>query len=145
MIAHSCARSGRRGGAVSAQNPVGGRTGIAYAVGSPQAFVRTRGAQSREEAGLKQTYRVTAFYERPELERNAIVQAESPEQAMVRALLERKVPVGFARDEYGWIQPVFWKAELGGGRRWPRVVSRDTVAWGDDDDPHTLRFAVEED
>jgi hypothetical protein len=64
---------------------------------------------------------------------------------MVRALLERKVPVGFARDEYGWIQPVFWKAELGGAPRWPRVVGRDTVAWGDEDDPHTLRFAVEED
>jgi hypothetical protein len=93
---------------------------------------------------LKQTYRVTAFYERPELERNAVVQAESAEQAMVRALLERKVPVGFARDEYGWIQPVFWKVELGGERRWPRVIGRDTLAWGDDDDPHTLRFAVEE-
>lgn len=94
---------------------------------------------------MKQTYRVTAFYERPELERNAVVQADSAEQAMVRALLERKVPVGFERDEYGWIQPVFWKVELGGERRWPRVVGRDTLAWGDDDTPRTLRFAVEED
>jgi hypothetical protein len=89
------------------------------------------------------TYRVTAFYERPELERNAVVQASSAEQAMVKAVLERKVPVGFARDEYGWIQPVYWQAEMGGGRRWPRVVGKDRLAWGDDDAPRTLRFAVE--
>jgi hypothetical protein len=112
--------------------------------GLQYSFVSHRGGKTREGTGLKQTYRVTAFYERPELERNAVVQAESAEQAMVRALLERKVPVGFARDEYGWIQPVFWKVELGGERRWPRVIGRDTLAWGDDDDPHTLRFAVEE-
>lgn len=90
------------------------------------------------------TYRVTAFYERPELERNAVVRAASAEQAMVKAVLERKVPVGFTRDEYGWIQPLYWQAELGGERRWPRVVARDTLAWGDDDAPRTLRFAVEQ-
>jgi hypothetical protein len=89
------------------------------------------------------TYRVTAFYERPELERNAVVEAGSAEQAMVKAVLERKVPVGFARDEYGWIQPVFWQAEMGGERRWPRVIGKDRLAWGNDDAPQTLRFAVD--
>lgn len=91
------------------------------------------------------SYRITAFYERPELERNAVVEAESAEQAMVRAVLERKVPVGFGRDEYGWIRPLYWKPELGGARRWPRVAGRDRLTWGDDDSPQTLRFAVEED
>lgn len=90
------------------------------------------------------TYRITAFYERPELERNAVVEASSAEQAMVKAVLERKVPVGFARDEYGWIAPVYWQAAMGGGRRWPRIVGKDTLAWGDDDAPRTLRFAVDE-
>lgn len=95
--------------------------------------------------GLKQTetYRVTAFYERPELERNAVVQADSAKQAMVKALLERKVPAGFTRDEYGWIQPVYWQPEMGGERRWPRVVGSDRLAWGDADNPGSLRFDVE--
>lgn len=90
-----------------------------------------------------QTYRVTAFYERPELERNAVVEADSAEQAMVKAVLERKVPIGFARDEFGWLQPVYWQTEMGGGRRWPRVAGKDKLAWGDDDAPRMLRFAVE--
>lgn len=93
----------------------------------------------------KQRYRVTAFYERPELERNAVVEADSAEQAMVRAVLERKVPAGFGRDEYGWIQPLYWKPELGGVRRWPRIIGRDRLTWGDDDAPQTLRFSVEQD
>lgn len=92
-----------------------------------------------------QRYRVTAFYERPELERNAVVEADSSEQAMVRAVLERKVPVGFGRDEYGWIQPLYWKPELGGVRRWPRISGRDRLTWGDDDAAQTLRFSVEKD
>lgn len=91
------------------------------------------------------SYRVTAFYERPELERNAVVEAESTERAMVKALLERKVPAGFARDEFGWIEPVFWKTEMAGQARWPRLVAADRLAWGDEGNRRTLRFAVEED
>ncbi len=90
------------------------------------------------------TYQVTAFYERPELERNAVVDAESPERAIVKALIERKVPAGFTRDEYGWIQPLLWKPEMGGAARWPRVIGRDRLAWGDGDDEKSLRFSVEE-
>lgn len=91
------------------------------------------------------SYRVTAFYERPELERNAVVEAESVERAMVKALLEHKVPAGFARDEFGWIQPVFWNTGMAGGTRWPRLVGSDRLDWGDGDDRRTLRFSIEED
>lgn len=90
------------------------------------------------------TYYVTAFYERPELERNTVVTAESPERAMVKALIERRIPAGFARDEYGWIQPVPWKPEMAGTLRWPRLNGRDRLVWGDDDPPRSLRFSVEE-
>lgn len=90
------------------------------------------------------SYRVTAFYERPELERNAVVEAESVERAMVKALLERKVPAGFVRDEFGWIEPVFWKAEMAGEARWPRLVGSDLLVWGDESRPRSLRFSVEE-
>lgn len=90
------------------------------------------------------TYQVTAFYERPELERNAVVTAESPERAIVRALMEHRIPAGFTRDEYGWIQPVLWTPELAGASRWPRIVGRDRLAWGDSDAQKTLRFSVEE-
>lgn len=91
------------------------------------------------------SYRVTAFYERPELERNAVVEAESADRAMVKALLERRVPAVFTRDEFGWIQPVFWRPEMAGGLRWPRLVGADCLAWGDGQERRTLRFAVEED
>lgn len=90
------------------------------------------------------TYRVTAFYERPEVERNAIVQAESPQRAMVKALLERQVPAGFTRDEYGWILPVFWNPDMGGERRWPQIERGDRLTWGDNDERRNLRFEVEE-
>lgn len=90
-------------------------------------------------------YRVTAFYERPELERNAVVEAESVEQAMVKALLERKVPAGFTRDASGWIEPVYWRADMAGKARWPALIGADCIAWGDDDQRRTLRFCVEED
>lgn len=127
-------------------NLVGARAGIAYAVrrGIRETARSIRPAQGMLDLKQTQTYRVTAFYEHPELERNAVVQADSIEQAMVKAVLERKVPVGFTRDEYGWIQPVFWKTEMGGERRWPRVVGRDRLAWGDADAAQTLRFDVEE-
>jgi hypothetical protein len=90
-------------------------------------------------------YRVTAFYEHPELERNAVIEAESPERAMIRALIERKVPAGFTRDEFGWIQPLYWKPEMAGRLRWPRLLTADRLAWGEDEDLHSLRFSVEED
>ena len=90
------------------------------------------------------TYQVTAFYERPELERNAVVTAENPQRAMVRALIEGKVPAGFARDEHGWIHPVTWKPEMAGSLRWPRLSGKDRLVWGDEDPPRTLRFSIEE-
>lgn len=90
------------------------------------------------------TYQVTAFYERPELERNAVVTAENPERAMVKALIEGKVPASFSRDENGWIQPVPWKPEMAGTLRWPRLAGKGRLIWGDDDAPRTLRFSVEE-
>jgi hypothetical protein len=90
-------------------------------------------------------YRVTAFYEHPELERNAIIEADSAERAMIKALIERKVPAGFARDEFGWIQPMYWKPEMAGRLRWPRLLPADRLVWGDEEDLHSLRFSVEED
>jgi hypothetical protein len=89
------------------------------------------------------TYQVTAFYERPELERNAVVNAESPQQAVIKALIERKIPAGFTRDEYGWIQPMLWKPEMAGASRWPRLTGKDRVTWGDEDDRRELRYSVE--
>jgi hypothetical protein len=90
-------------------------------------------------------YRVTAFYEHPELERNAVIEAESTERAMIRALIERRIPAGFTRDEFGWIEPVFWKPEMAGRMRWPRLLAPDRLGWGDGEDLRWLRFSVEED
>jgi len=88
-------------------------------------------------------YRVTAFYDRPPVERNAVVRAESPERAMVRALLEGHVPACFVRDEHGWLTPAYWEPRMGGRLRWPRVVGPDTLVWGEGRRRGRLCFQVE--
>ncbi|HHM04885.1 MAG TPA: hypothetical protein ENJ19_03970 [Gammaproteobacteria bacterium] len=88
-------------------------------------------------------YRVTALYEQPPLERTVELCAETAERAMVKALIERRLPAHFARDEKGWYQPVLWRPELAGPRRWPTLVGRDTLVWGEGQGgERRLRFYV---
>src|SRR5512139_4008880 len=62
----------------------------------------------------EKAYRVTAFYDYPPLERSTVVEAENPQRAMARALLEGKVPALFSKDEFGWLVPVYWHPRLAG-------------------------------
>jgi hypothetical protein len=90
------------------------------------------------------TYRVTAFYEYPPVERSAVVEAEYPQRAMVRALLEGRVPALFRKDEFGWLLPVYWHPRLAGDQRWPAVIGRNVIAWGDKSNKGELIFGVDE-
>lgn len=90
------------------------------------------------------TYRVTAFYEYPPVERSAVVEAEGSQRAMVRALLEGRVPALFRKDEFGWLLPVYWHPRLAGDQRWPAVIGRNVIAWGDKLNKGKLIFGVDE-
>ncbi|MFQ5487216.1 MAG: hypothetical protein ACE5ET_02070 [Gammaproteobacteria bacterium] len=89
-------------------------------------------------------YRVIAHYDHPQVVRSTTVAAENPERAMVRVLLERRIPAGFKRDDNGWLVEEFWQPEMGGARRWPRVDKRQRLLWGDPAQPRILRFDIEE-
>lgn len=88
-------------------------------------------------------YRVIAHYDHPQVVRSATVEAENATRAMVRALLERRIPAGFRRDEHGWLTEEYWRPEMGGALRWPRVDRRLRLLWGDPERPTVLRFEVE--
>lgn len=87
-------------------------------------------------------YRVTALYDSPPVERSALIEADTPERAMAKSVLEGWLPVAFRRDVHGWLEPVMWHAELGGARRWPLVL-KDRIEWGEGP-RQQLRFYVTE-
>ncbi|HHH35549.1 MAG TPA: hypothetical protein ENK48_01810 [Gammaproteobacteria bacterium] len=89
------------------------------------------------------SYRVIAHYDHPQVVRSAVVEAESAERAMVTALLQHHIPAGFRRDAHGWLVEEFWRPEMGGDLRWPRVDRRWRLVWGDPRHPRVLRFEVE--
>lgn len=93
---------------------------------------------------LTKAYRVTAYYDYPPVERSVIVEAEGPRRAMVKALLEGKVPALFRKDEFGWLLPIFWHPRLAGGERWPTVVGRNVITWGAKGNRGKLIFGVDE-
>ena len=103
-----------------------------------------RGASAPLGMGVLKAYRVTAFYDYPPVERSVIVEAEDPQRAMVKALLEGKVPAQFRKDEFGWLLPIFWHPRLAGGQRWPSIVGRNVIAWGEKTNRGKLIFGVDE-
>ena len=107
-------------------------TGVMPGTVIPLRVVDTsnRAGTRRMKWGAMKTYSVTAFYDYPPVERSVVVVAQAPQRAMVKALLEGKVPALFHKDEFGWLLPVFWHPRLAGERRWPTVIGRNVVAWG---------------
>lgn len=105
--------------------------------------MRRAGAQILK-AGAPKTYRVTAFYDYPPVERSVVVEAEAPQRAMVKALLEGRVPALFRKDEFGWLLPIFWHPRLAGGRRWPTIIGHNVIAWGRRGKRDRLIFEVDE-
>jgi hypothetical protein len=90
------------------------------------------------------TYLVTAFYDYPPVERSVVIEAEDPQRAMVKALLEGKVPALFRKDEFGWLLPIFWHPRLAGGQRWPTIIARNVITWGEKGNKGKLIFGVDE-
>ena len=89
-------------------------------------------------------YRVTALYEYPPVERSALVEADSPQRAMIKALIEGRLPTGFQRDAHGWLEPLMWHPNMAGARRWPTVVDEASLEWGEKDARRRLKFYVAE-
>ena len=94
--------------------------------------------------GIGKTYRVTAFYDYPPVERSVVVEADTPQRAMVKALLEGRVPAFFRKDEFGWLLPIFWHPRLAGGKRWPTIIGRNVIVWGRRGKRDRLIFDVDE-
>lgn len=106
--------------------------------------VASRAAAQISKSGAMKTYRVTAFYDYPPVERSVVVEAEAPQRAMVKALLEGKVPALFRTDEFGWLLPIFWHPRLAGGRRWPIIIGCNVIVWGRRGKRDRLIFDVDE-
>jgi hypothetical protein len=96
------------------------------------------------EAAAMKTYRVTAYYDYPPVERSVVVEAQAPQRAMVKALLEGKVPAFFRKDEFGWLLPIYWHPRFAGGRRWPTIIGRNVIVWGRRGKRDRLIFDVDE-
>ena len=79
--------------------------------------VSSRGDAHLQKTDAMKAYTVTAFYDYPPVERSVVVEADAPQRAMVKALLEGMVPAYFRKDEFGWLLPIFWHPRLAGGRR----------------------------
>src|SRR3569623_2758047 len=88
-------------------------------------------------------YRVTALYDFPPVECGIVVEADTPEHAMVQAVLEGLLPVAFERDAHGWLQPEMWHAELGGARRWP-TMRGERIEWGEGEARQQLPYYITE-
>ncbi len=93
--------------------------------------------------GATKAYRVTAFYDYPPVERSVVVEAEDPQRAMVKSLLEGKVPALFRKDEFGWLFPIFWHPRLAGVHRWPIIIGRNVITWGEKKNKCKLIFGVD--
>ena len=106
--------------------------------------VSSRGDAQLLQTDAMKTYRVTAFYDYPPVERSVVVEADAPQRAMVKALLEGMVPAYFRKDEFGWLLPIFWHPRLAGGRRWPTIIGRNVIAWGRRGKKDRLIFEVDE-
>ena len=104
----------------------------------------SRGGALAVDMGTMKTYRVTAFYDFPPVERSVVVEAEGPRRAMVKALLEGQVPALFRKDEFGWLLPIFWHPRLAGGQRWPTIIGRNVITWGNKVNRGKLIFGVDE-
>lgn len=87
-------------------------------------------------------YSVTVFYEYPPVERSTVVVAENPQRAMVKSVLEGRVPALFRKDKFGWLEPVYWSPALAGKRRWPTVIATNAMTWGAAGDGVRLMFDV---
>ena len=89
-------------------------------------------------------YRVIAMYDYPEINRSVQVDAEDPHQAVLRAVLDQRLPVCYERDRNGDLQPQYWPSHVSGQSRWPRIDRNHRLIWEVREQLRQLRFEVEE-
>jgi len=84
------------------------------------------------------------MYDYPEINRSVHINAADSQQAILRAVLDQQLPISYARDHQGNMQPVFWKMEMAGQTRWPRIEKNNRLVWQGRHHQGQLRFEVEE-
>jgi len=83
------------------------------------------------------------MYDYPEINRSVQVNAEDPQQAILRAVLNRELAIAYARDKQGNLQPQFWQADMAGQTRWPRIEKHNRLTWKNAHHQGQLRFEIE--
>ena len=89
-------------------------------------------------------FRVIAMYDYPEINRSVQIDAEDARQAILRAILDQRLPVTYARDGRGHLQPLYWQPDMGGMTRWPQIDRNNRLLWKSSQHQGQLRFEVEE-
>lgn len=84
------------------------------------------------------------MFDYPPIDRSTVIIAATAEQAMIKAVVERKVPVQFSRDTNQDLQPVYWQPHMGGDSRWPKLKSHNCLQWGLEPETTVLRFDIEQ-
>lgn len=90
-------------------------------------------------------FKVIAMFEYPEIDRSVLIDAVDAHQALLRAVLDRQLPICYRRNAAGNLQPVYWdKRFAAGNSRWPRVDRNRYLVWPgqSSDNPGRLRFEV---
>lgn len=76
-------------------------------------------------------FKVIAMFDYPGIDRSVLIEAIDAHQALLRAVLDRRLPIRYQRDHEGNLQPFFWEGALGGTSRWPRVEKDNYLVWSE--------------
>jgi hypothetical protein len=86
-------------------------------------------------------FKVIAMFDYPEIERSVLIRAIDSHQALLRAVLEQRLPIAYRRDSGGNLQPAYWQETRTGNSRWPRIEHDKYLTWTGRA-PGRLRFEV---
>jgi len=80
------------------------------------------------------------MFEYPDINRSVLVTAIDAHQAVLRAVLDQKLPVSFRRDQHGNLQAKYWDTSLKGSSQWPSIYKGNCLVWTDGSQQFRLRF-----
>jgi hypothetical protein len=102
-------------------------------------------ADADKEAVQVKQFKVIAMFDYPGIDRSVLIEAIDARQALLRAVLDRRLPIRYQRDHEGNLQPFFWDRAHGRTSRWPRVEKDNYLVWSEDSgETCRLRFEVVE-
>lgn len=89
-------------------------------------------------------FRVTAIFDYPPINRSSTVMAGNAESAILRAVIDGKIPIDYQRDHQKCLQPIYWQPQMGGSTRWPQVRNGNQLIFEKYKPNSILRIETEE-